>query len=30
MQADVMLEKELGVLHLDLQVAAGDCVPYWE
>jgi hypothetical protein len=27
MQADMILEKELKVLHFDLQ-AAGDCVPY--
>lgn len=29
MQADMVLEKELRVLHLDLQ-ASGDCVPHWE
>ena len=30
-QADMVLEKELWVLHLDLQAAAaaGDCVPHW-
>jgi hypothetical protein len=28
MQAGVVLEKELRVLHLDPQ-ASGDCVPYW-
>lgn len=27
-QADVVLEKELGVLHLDPQLAEGDCVEY--
>ena len=29
MQADIVQEKELGVLHLDLQAAEGDCVIYW-
>ena len=29
MQADMVLEKELRVLHLDPQVAKGDCVPHW-
>jgi hypothetical protein len=29
-QADMVLEKELRVLHLDSQAAEGDCVPYWE
>jgi hypothetical protein len=27
-QADVVLEKELRVLHLDPQAAEGDCVPH--
>jgi hypothetical protein len=30
MQADMVLEEELRVVHLDLQAAAGDCVPHWE
>ena len=30
MQADSVLEKELRVLHLDLQAAGGDCKPYCE
>jgi len=29
MQADVMPEKELRVLHPDPQAAEGVCVPYW-
>jgi hypothetical protein len=29
-QAGMVLEKELGILHLDLQAAKGDCVPHWE
>jgi hypothetical protein len=28
-QADMMLEKELRVLHLDPQAAERDCVPHW-
>ena len=28
-QADMVLEKELRVLHLDLQTSYGDCVPHW-
>jgi hypothetical protein len=28
-QADMVLEKELRVLHLDLQEAEGECVPHW-
>jgi hypothetical protein len=28
-QADVVLEKELRVLHLDLQAVDGDCIPHW-
>ena len=28
-QADMVLEKELRVLHLDPQAAEGDCVPHW-
>jgi hypothetical protein len=28
MGADMVLERELRFLHLDLQ-AAGDCVPHW-
>jgi hypothetical protein len=28
-QADILLEKELRVLHLDLKAAEGDCVPHW-
>jgi hypothetical protein len=28
MKTDMVLEKKLRVLHLDLK-AAGDCVPYW-
>ena len=28
MQADMVLEKELRVLHLDLQAAEGDCAPH--
>ena len=28
-QADMVLEKELRVLHLYLQAAEGDCVPHW-
>ena len=28
MQADMVLEKQLRILHLDPQ-AAGDCVPHW-
>ena len=27
-QGDKVLEKELRVLHLDLQAAEGDCVPH--
>jgi hypothetical protein len=29
MQADLVLEKELRVLHLDLNAAGGDCVTHW-
>ena len=29
MQADMVLEKELRVLHLDLQAAEQDYVPHW-
>jgi hypothetical protein len=29
MQADMVLEKELRVLLLDAQAAAGDCLPHW-
>jgi hypothetical protein len=29
LQADMVLEKELRVLHLDPQGAEGDCVPHW-
>ena len=29
LQADMVLEKELRVLHLDQQAAEGDCVPLW-
>ena len=29
MQADMVLEKEPRVLHLDLQAAEGDCVAHW-
>ena len=29
MQADMVLEKELEVLHLDLWAAEGDCVSQW-
>ena len=28
-QADMVPEKELRVLRLDLQAAKGDCVPHW-
>ena len=28
-QADLVLEKKLRVLHLDLQVAEKDCMSYW-
>jgi hypothetical protein len=28
MQADMVLEKELRVLHLDPQAAEGNCVPH--
>ena len=28
-QADMVLEKELRVLHVDAQIAEGDCVPHW-
>jgi hypothetical protein len=28
MQADIVLEKELDILHLDPQAAEGDCVAY--
>ena len=29
MQANMMLEKDLGVVHLDSQVAQRNCEPYW-
>ena len=29
MQADMVLEKELRVLYLNLKTAEKDCVPYW-
>jgi hypothetical protein len=29
MQVDMVLEKEQRVLHLDPEVAEGDCVPHW-
>ena len=29
MQAEMVLEKELSILHFDLQVAEEDCVPHW-
>jgi hypothetical protein len=29
MQAKVVLEKELRVLHLDPQAAGGECEPHW-
>ena len=29
MQADMVLEKELRVLHLDPQATEGDSVPHW-
>jgi hypothetical protein len=29
LQADMMLDKELRVLHLDPQEAKGDCVAQW-
>jgi hypothetical protein len=28
-QADMVPEKDLGVLHLDLKAAGGDCLPHW-
>jgi hypothetical protein len=28
-QADMVLEEELRVLHLDPQAAEGDCEPHW-
>ena len=28
-QADMVLEKELRVLHLDPQASEGNCVPHW-
>ena len=28
MQVDMMLQKELGVLHFDLKATEGDCVPH--
>jgi hypothetical protein len=29
-QADILLEKELRVLHFDPKVAEGHCVSHWE
>jgi hypothetical protein len=29
MQADMVLEKELRIPHLDLQAGKGDCEPHW-
>jgi hypothetical protein len=28
-QAEMVLEKGLTVLHIDLKAAEGDCVPHW-
>jgi hypothetical protein len=29
MQAEMVLEEELRVLHLDPKIPEGDCVPHW-
>jgi hypothetical protein len=29
MQADMVMEKELRILHVDLKATEGDCVPLW-
>jgi hypothetical protein len=29
-QADIVLEREMRFLHLDLKAAEGDFIPYWK